>query len=170
MDDDSKKIVQGLHKAAEAELAGYHFYLMAARSTEDEKGKEVFHTLADEEQEHFNFLKQQHNSFVATGKPDMNVRLGKPGDLAASSPIFSDRIRSRIQEAHYEMSALSIGIELELSSMTFYKNEAASARDQEVRAFFTQLADWEAGHYNALLRQQEELKQVYWAQGGFSPF
>lgn len=35
---------------------------------------------------------------------------------------------------------------------------------------YTELAEWESGHYEALTRQQEELKEDYWSAGGFSPF
>ena len=36
--------------------------------------------------------------------------------------------------------------------------------------FFTELAEWEAGHYEALLTQQESLKEDYWSASRFSPF
>jgi len=170
MDQETRRIVEGLKKAVEAEIAGYHFYMMAARSTEDAKGREVFEQLVQEELEHVRFLKAQHESFRETGRPDETAVLGKSRDLSESSPIFSERIRQRIGDAHYEMSALSIGLELELSSTNFYKTEAEAAGLAEVRSFYERLADWEAGHYKALRTQQEELKDEYWAKGGFSPF
>jgi rubrerythrin len=68
------------------------------------------------------------------------------------------------------MSALSIGIQLELSSEQFYRQEAEAAEDPAVVKFFTELAEWESGHYHALLKQQESLKEEYWSKGGFAPF
>ena len=68
------------------------------------------------------------------------------------------------------MSALSIGIQLELDAMNFYKAQADAAEDDVVRGFFHELAEWETGHYQALLTQQGELKEDYWAAGGFAPF
>jgi rubrerythrin len=170
MDANTERVVEGLHKAIEAEAAGYHFYMMAARSTEDGQGRQIFEKLAEEELEHLNFLKAHHNSFLQTGKPDAGANLGKPLDLSGSSPIFSDGLKKRLDESHYEMSALSIGIELELNAVKFYTDEANAAKDQVVRDFYTRLAEWESGHYHALLKQQGELRQDYWAQGGFSPF
>ena len=90
--------------------------------------------------------------------------------LSDSSPIFSEKIRSRIGEAHLEMSALSIGIQLELSAINYYKQEAGSAEDPAVKQFYRELADWESNHYNALLRQQLMLKEDYWSESGFAPF
>lgn len=170
MDAAIKRMTDGLAKAVQAEIDGYHFYMMAARSTSDAMGREVFEALAEEEKDHQRFLKAQYKALMETGKPDSAVRLGKPTDLSGMSPIFSEQIKSRVRDAHYEMTALSIGMQLELSAIQFYKAEAEAATDPTVRAFYNELADWETGHYRALQRQQESLKEGYWSDGGFAPF
>ncbi len=88
----------------------------------------------------------------------------------AESPIFSPQIRKRIKDAHYEMSALSIGIMLEQNSVAFYEAQAKSVDDPQARSLYEELADWERGHLHALLRQEGALKEEYWAQAGFAPF
>ena len=50
------------------------------------------------------------------------------------------------------------------------RDQAEATDDPDAKAFFGQLADWESGHYHALLQQQETLKEDYWAAGGFAPF
>jgi rubrerythrin len=170
MDKGAKRISEGLLKAIQLELDGQNFYRMAAKSTVDPKGREVFEGLAREEGEHQRFLKAQYKSVSETGVPSKEVRLGSPADLSGASPIFSDQIQNRLGEAHYEMSALSIGIQLELASIQFYKGEAKAVMDPTVQAFYSELAEWESGHYNALLRQQEMLKEDYWHAGDFYPF
>jgi rubrerythrin len=168
--DEKKRVTDGLKQAIQAEIDGYHFYMMASRSTEDSKGREVFESLAQDEREHVRFLSLQYDAFMEKGAPDPNVTLGKRADLEGPSPIFSDQFRKRITGAHFEMSALSIGIGLELSAVKFYKDQAKQSQDETVAKFYTELADWESGHYRALLQQQESLKEDYWAGGGFSPF
>jgi len=170
MDKATERILEGLHKAIEAEAAGYHFYMMAARNTDDEQGREIFEKLADEEVDHLKFLKAHHKSFLANGTPDENAVLGKPLELSGTNPIFSSRLRERVKESHYEMSALSIGVELELNAVTFYKGEANAVGDPVVKEFYEHLAEWETGHYNALMKAKDELKEDYWSDGGFSPF
>ena len=54
------EMLEGLLQAYKAEVDGYHFYMMAARSTDDPKGREVFERLAKDEVEHARFLKAQH--------------------------------------------------------------------------------------------------------------
>jgi rubrerythrin len=171
MDNETTRIAEALKKAMQAENEGYHFYLMAASNTDDPKGKETFQYLADEEKNHFNFLKGQYNAFLKTGQADSSIKLGASKELTGSHPIFSDDIKNRIGGAHYEMTVLSIGIQLELSAVNFYQAEADAASDNPaVKIFFNELADWERGHLKALQDQSEALKEDYWNKGGFSPF
>lgn len=170
MDDATKRMAKGLLEAIRAERDGYNFYAMAAQGMKDKKGREMFETLAKEEQEHEQFLEAQYKSMVEQGNPDPNLRLQAKADLSGESPLFSDGIRGRLGEAHHEMSALSIGIRLEQAAMDYYRAQAKDVPDQTVRDFYVQLADWEQGHYYALLRQEELLKEEYWAAAGFHPF
>ncbi len=170
MTTEEPNLADALVKAIKAERDGHSFYSMAANASQDPKGRDVFLRLAAEELEHASFLARQHESVLKTGGPDASIKLGAPVDLAGMSPIFSEGIKSRIKDAHFEMSALSIGIQLELDAMNFYKSHAGATKAPAAKAFFTELADWESGHYQALLRQQEELKEDYWSDSGFAPF
>jgi rubrerythrin len=163
-------LLEGLLKAIQSERDGHSFYMMAANSTEDVKGKDMFAMLASEELDHMQFLRAQYDSILNTGKPDRSAKLGPRADLSGGFPIFSDGIRARITQANFEMSALSIGIRLELDAMKFYQSQSKAADDPQIKGFFAELADWESGHYHALLKQQEALKEDYWSAGGFAPF
>lgn len=164
------QITDGLRKAMRTETDGYHFYSMAAKNIQDPKGREAFDTLAQEELAHLRFLKTQYQAYTDTGGADKSATLGARKDLSGDNPIFSADFKSRIKDAHFEMSALSIAILLELNSERYYREQAEATDDQDAKAFFQELADWESGHYHALLQQQESLKEDYWAAGGFAPF
>ncbi len=170
MNDAIRAQAAGVDEALRAEIDGHHFYLMAAQSTADAQGRAVFARLADEELQHARFLKAQYRALLDTGRPDATVKLGQPTPLAGAQPIFSPQLRERLGQAHFEMSALSIGMQLELSAIQFYTAQADRAAFPEVAAFFRELAAWEKGHYDALDRQHQALRQDYWAGGGFSPF
>ncbi len=170
MNESNRALAEGLKKAIQAERYGHDFYLMAAMSTSDPKGKQIFAVLAQEEAEHMQFLQAQYRSILETGLPDRTLNLGKQTDLSGMSPIFSDGLKERIKDANFEMTSLSIGIQLEHDAMEYYSSQAEAAEDQSIKKFYSQLADWEKGHYRALLRQQDELKEDYWGASGFSPF
>ena len=170
MEQVTRTATAGLFEALRAEVEGYHFYLMAARSTRDDRGRRMFELLASEELEHERFLKGQYHALVDSGRLDSALTLGQPATLSAENPIFSDALRERVGEAHYEMSALSIGIQLEQASIARYRALLGQATDPQVKQFFEQLVGWEEGHHQALTRQQEQLKESYWNAAGFTPF
>jgi rubrerythrin len=169
-DHSPATMIEGLKQAISAEGDGHHFYLMAASSTQDQQGKAVLQTLAAEELDHIRFLKGQYRALLETGQPDRALQLGPRAELSGASPIFSPELRGRVGEAHFEMTALSIGIQLEQSAVQFYRAQAEAATDATVRAFYEELVAWETGHHQALLRQQDALRDDYWSAGGFSPF
>ncbi len=165
-----EQLAGGLQAAMRAEHQGYHFYTMAMKTTEDEKGRDIFAQLAAEEKEHLAFLERQYKSIIETGQPSASASLGTPLNLTGPSPIFSDRIRARLSSAHFEMTALSVGIQLELDAVRVYSGFADDATDPAVEKFYRELAEWERGHYKALLAQEESLKEDYWSGNGFAPF
>jgi rubrerythrin len=169
-DENQKRVLRGLIVAMQAEREGHYFYKMAASATEDPKGREVFTRLADEEIDHFEFLRAHHKSILETGRIDAAARLGAPADLSGASPIFSPRLRDRLKDAHYEMTALAVAAQLERDAELYYRGEAQAAADPAVKALFLELAAWEARHYAAITAQEDELKEGYWAESGFAPF
>ena len=170
MENKKKILVEGLLKAIKAERYGHSFYMMAANSTDDPKGKKVFEELAHEELNHMHFLGKHYDSVLKTGMLDQSAKLGQRADLSGMSPIFSESLKARIKDANFEMTSLSIGIQLEHDAMSYYSSQAEAADDPQVKKFYAELAEWEAGHYHALLRQLDELKDDYWSAGGFAPF
>ena len=167
---EQSQLAEGLLKAAQAERDGHSFYHMAATTSEDPKAKDVFAQLAAEELDHMNFLIRHYEAVVKTGSPDPSATLGKRAALTGAWPIFSEGIKTRLKDAHYEMSALSIGVQLELDAQKFYRELAGRTDEPAAKKFLLDLADWEAEHYQALLRQQEALKEDYWTQNGFTAF
>ena len=169
MENAHKTILEGLLAAMRAEHEGFHFYSMAAKNTEDEKGRAVFIQLADDEREHLSFLKGQYVAMRDNGAPDQSLSLKDTPVLRGSSPIFSDSLKTRVKDAHFEMTALSIGVQMELDAVKHYRKLSDDADDPYIKQFFEQLSEWESSHYHALLAQQESLQADYWSQNGFSP-
>lgn len=168
MDAATERITDGLRQAIQAEIDGYNFYMMAAQTTVDPKGRTVFEGLARDEVEHANFLRDQLNSMIETGKWDESVKLGAGVALDGMSPIFTDDLRERVKGPNFEMSAVSIGAQLELSSVRFYEAEAAAVEDENVAAFYRELAEWEQEHYDALIRQLSQLRGETWDVAEFT--
>ena len=170
MELEMKQLADVLQEAMRAESDGYAFYMMSANSTEDEKGKEIFQQLAKEEKGHMEYLKMQYQSIIDTGAIDPSLKLDLPMDFHPTHPIFTEKLIKRIGSAHFEMSALSIGVTLESNAFKFYGEQAEKTDNMEVKDFLIKLAEWEKRHYRALLQQQEMLKEDYWEANGFAPY
>ncbi|MHC4601641.1 MAG: ferritin family protein [Planctomycetota bacterium] len=99
MDDNAKKaLTRALAEAIETERQGQHFYRMAAQSTSDPKGREVFAMLAAEEGQHEDYLKAQHASLAERGEVDPDAVLGTGADLSGDAswpPYGTTRLRRR---------------------------------------------------------------------------
>lgn len=169
MTDATENILKGLKTAIEAELTGYQFYRNAAKNTEDAKGKETFLRMAEEEMNHFNELRRQYKSVAEKGDYDFSKKPSAKDHRQTDSPIFSDEIKNRIKESHFEVSVLTIGMKLELDAMKFYQSCADAAQSNEERQFYTELADWEKGHYQAFERELATLKEEYFQANNFIP-
>ena len=169
MGDAKEEILKGLKTAMEAELTGHAFYKNAASSTADPTGKDTFSRMAEEEMGHFNFLRQQYHALMEKGDYDLSKKLLSKTYRHADSPIFSDEIKKRIKDAHFEVSALTIGMKLELDAMNFYRSCARKAGKEGVKQFYEELAAWEEDHYLAFESQLEMLKEEYFQANQFVP-
>lgn len=167
-DKTLKTILSGLQKAIQIERDGYYFYMMAAKSTSDPKGRSTFESLANEEKEHERILKLQFDSLKNTGAMNGSIKATVTDN--ASGSFFSDDFAKMASSAHYEMSALSIGVQLELQTIEHYRKLVESSDDPVVKVFFGNMVEWEKSHYDYLNAELEVLKNIYWSDSGFSPY
>lgn len=170
MNASQEEILKGLRTAMEAEIFGHNFYKSTAQNTTDPLGKETFARMAAEELGHFNYLRTQYRSIMEKGNYDFSPPLSVVHKKLAGNPIFSDEIRRRIKDSHLEVSALSIGMKLELEAVHFYRRCAQQAGSEEARKFYSELAEWEEDHYRAFEEQLDQLKDEYFQANNFIPF
>lgn len=169
MEKKTEGILQGLKIAIEAELIGHAFYQNAAKSTTDPMGKETFLRMAEEEMAHFQYLRHQYKAILETGKYDLSKTLLVKHYRHADNPVFSQEIKNRLRDSHFEVSALTIGMKLELDAMNYYRSCAQKAEEEAVKRFYTELAEWEQDHYLAFERALEMLKEDYFQANRFVP-
>jgi len=164
-----EKIIEGLKMALQTELNGIQFYKMAAEKTVDEKGKQVFNILSNDEIKHFNILQKNYSSLIKSDKWAASISLGKSSVFEGESPIFSEELKSRIKEKHFEVAALSIGALLESNSIDFYRKMKECVDNSKAKKLFSELQEWEEGHLEAITKQLDLIKEEYWAEQHFTP-
>ena len=53
-----------LRRVIQIEREGHKFYMRAAETTQDQKGRETFRSLGNDEQNHLNLIKRQYKSLA----------------------------------------------------------------------------------------------------------
>ncbi len=162
--------LDGLKTAIQTEIDGYNFYILAAQKTKDDKGKQMFEYLAQEEAAHREILENQYKYLVEEGKWGKLPKPTKvPKQFKAKSPIFTPEFSKRTKLENFELSALSIGILLEQKSIDYYRKLSKQNRDPKAKKMFDELAKWEGEHLKLLTNQHNMLQREYWAEAGFEP-
>jgi len=159
-----------LETAMKGEIEGRELYKIAADRSDDAQAKDVFTYLAGEEDSHFEALKGMYHSYVKGEEliiPDL-PRLVSFND--ATNPIFSNDFKNRLQGRHFEMSALSIAVKLELDAFQYYQKISNESDDADIKKFFGRLSAWEKDHYNALQKEIAYLEEDYFTENNFAPF
>jgi len=165
------KTIELLKLAIMAEQDGYHHYMTASAITTDEKAREVFKSLALDEELHRKTLLDGIAAYSQDKKWSVDKIKGRAKvSPSGKSPIFSEEFVKRIKDKHYEMSALSIGILLEQSSIDFYAKMKNSAKDVKLKTLLSVLVAWEKKHLEALVKQQKLFMNAYWEKARFQPF
>ncbi|MDY6881008.1 MAG: ferritin family protein, partial [Thermodesulfobacteriota bacterium] len=162
-------ILEGLKTAMEAELTGHNFYKNAAKNMDDDRAKAALSEMAEEEMAHFNYLRHQYKSILETSHYDFTKELIKDSRGKEENPIFSEVIKSRVKDCHYEVSVLTIGMKLELDAIHYYQACAKKAESEEAKLFYRNLARWEQRHYDAFDQALNALKEEYWEANNFVP-
>jgi rubrerythrin len=161
---------EAFKEAMRGELEGRELYSLTAEKVTDEKAKQIFEHLAQEEYSHYKTLEEIAKNYFE-GKPVKVPKLSKLVSFEdAKSPIFTEDFKNFLKDKHFEMSALSIGMKLELESSKIYKEMADAIDDETIKGLFSELSEWEKGHYDALKNQVAYLKEHYEAQNSLFRF
>lgn len=170
MDQANRQIVlEAVKSAIITELRGEEIYRAAAERATDPAAKQMFESLAADEQQHKAFLEQNFKSLLEDGVWCVPAT---PENLTAldHSDVINDDFLKRVKGGAFEMAVIAAGCELERSAINFYNQQAAECPDEESKKVFKFLAEWEETHLKALSELEGRLKDQYFADQGFAPF
>ena len=165
----SKSAEDILKTAILLELRGKAFYKTAARETDSESVREIFTTMAEEEDEHIAFLSRQFAEYSKNGVFMRNDPAG-PVDDADAAAILSEKVKSEISAAGFEAAAIAAAIDFENRAIEVYQGRADEATDPNEKEMYQRLANWERTHHGLLYKLNEDLKEQVWNDNNFWPF
>lgn len=159
-----------LKQAIIMENRGKSLYQMVANQTPSEEVKNIFKTMADEEQAHIEFLSKQFTHYKKNKKFDKNQLEALAQEDAIANSILTEKIKKDISGAGFESAAISAAIDMESKSIEVYEQRAKESDDPNEKELYQWLADWEKGHYQLLLDLNKQLTEKVWNDNNFWPF
>ncbi len=168
--NNREQILDILKKAYQIEVDGYTFYSMTAERADKEAVQELFAKLAADEVQHQAFLKTVAGRYDDKGVEAFRLDLRSPEIRAINQAVFSAKFREQAASTEFELGVLSIGMTLETNAVKYFSTAAEQATENEVKAFYRVLADWEKQHYDALQGLFNAVRAEHHAASSFSPF
>ena len=165
---DTNRAVEILKTSILMERQGKAFYSVVATQTKSESVRAVFALMADEEDQHIEFLTRQFKNFTEKSEFLSAEELGLPKPL--DREILTKEIQKEISAASYEAAAISAAIDMENRSVMVYAERAEESDDPHEKELYAFLANWERGHTRILTDMNEQLLEEAWNDNQFWPF
>jgi len=152
--------LQALLQAMRLEQDGYEFYTEAAERTADPYGREMFLSLADDEELHLRIVRDQYEALSA-GQGWVSLPEGlelKPVDL--DKPLFppeSAALEKAIGPEASVTDALLFAMQKENESYELYRKAATETADPVGKEMYQRLAGYERFHFDTLMLNYEHL-------------
>lgn len=146
-----------LAEALKLERDGQEFYTKTAQRVEDQAAQAMFSQLAEDEVDHYNYIKRQYEALQAgegwSAIPEMEL----VESIDAVSVVFppDEKVIDELPENSTEEDALLFGLNIEDKSFKLYHNSAERADDPEAKKLFMQLAGAEQRHFEILMQRYE---------------
>ncbi len=159
MTEDRTAALTVLKQAMALEQEGRGFYLKAIQTTADEKGKETFRQLAEEEQTHYNLIKKQYDALTGDGRWIGSPEI-KPVAIDLDKPLFPMTKEARekaVTTRSSDWDALLFGLDIEIKSYDLYRKAALATGDPLGKEMFAFLASEENRHFDLLMMRYDAL-------------
>jgi rubrerythrin len=153
------RIIQALEIAIQMEIDGKGYYLKLSRTSASEPGRELFRTLANEEDTHRLKFEEIHEAIRhEKGWPKISFEPDRAEMLNTMFATAAQEVIKYGTAPSTEFDAVSTAMDMENKSFDLYYNQVHTATDDIEREFYQALAAEERGHYLSLLNYYEYLK------------
>ena len=159
MTEDTNAALKILEQAMDIEQEGRQFYMKAAQTTQDKKGREIFITLADDEKKHHNLIERQHKALTSEGNWVSSPEI-KPTEIDINKSLFpegQEALEKVVKIESNDWDALMFGLHIEMKSYELYRKSALRIEDPLGKQMFEFLAGQEQSHWDTLMMRYDAL-------------
>jgi rubrerythrin len=156
MDEKEQDRIKALEVAMNNEAREREFYLRHSERTRHPLGKEMFRTLAEEEQEHMERIRLLHRRLEQQGRWPEDVPVELKGTRVKNVlDSVVESIRKIPDAERDDLEAVRVAMEFEAKGEAFYSELARKADDPREKEFFALLSSLEHEHLVSLKDTQE---------------
>jgi rubrerythrin len=168
--EDLESALAVIQAAIHNEVSGQRFYNEAAQYCIDPWAKEMFATLAEEEDAHTRLLLLEFEALTTRGHwidPELALASDAVVDIThfvfpdadSTEGLFSNDLSAGhvIDRRSDDLAALTFGIDMEAQAIDLYERGAKTATDLSARRMYEWLVGEETQHYQLLRDRWEEL-------------
>ena len=166
---EENKTLDILKKAILLEKRGKSFYTTVAHQTDKEAVRRFFSLMAEEEDNHIRVLSGQFKSLSETNhllNPDYDIQTS----FDFSAEVLNTELKSQIEGAEFEAAAIAAAMAMEKNAIALYSQRAEEALDENEKALYRWLANWEKSHLKFLAAIDREVTERIWHDNSFWPF
>ncbi len=139
--------IKALELALNNESKEKDFYLSHAERTNDALGKEMFKTLAKDEEEHYNRILALHKKLEDEGKWPETLPLDVKGTVVIDVlNTVIEKVKTDTKADNDDLEAVKIAIEFETKGEAFYKGLKETVDNEQEKQFYGFLESIEREH------------------------
>ena len=151
-------MVKTLQLAIQLEVDGKKFYQQASQKSGNKLSKDLFKTLAIEEDSHRKKFEEIYEALKGSQDwPDVKPLSGKGKRIES---IFTEAIKelgNKIKVAESEVDAIKASMDMEIKTYEFYRSRSEQSTIPLEKQFYQAMAAEERGHHFVLLDAYEYL-------------
>lgn len=147
---ENTKRLEALKLALANEEKERDFYLAHAKRTKDALGRQMFESIAADENEHYKRLLDLHKRLEERSKWPEGFSLDVSSRVLEALNRLSKEANAAPESDENDLDAVKVAIEFEKKGEAFYARLAEEAKDKSEKRFFSMLASMEREHMLSL--------------------
>ncbi len=153
------KTLEALRIALQMEIDGQAYYLKLSKSSDSQAGRELFRSLAAEEDIHRQKFEEIYDAIGSRKAwPRISFEPVRAQKLRTLFAGATKRLGKEVTAPATELDSINMAMTMETRSYDLYKSRSSIAAHDAEREFYQALAGEEREHYLTLLDYYEYLK------------
>jgi len=159
MEDEQAKTVEVLRLAIQMEIDGKEYYLKASQASENRLGRELFQSLAAQEDVHRQKFEEIYSSIQnRRGWPGTQLQPDRGRSLRTIFAKAVEEMAQDVKAAATELDGVQKAIDMEIKTYDLYIDRSQTATYDAEKEFYQNLAAEEREHHLVLLDYYQFLK------------